>query len=425
MKIPILGEISLNPVREAFKGFWSKGTTAAQPRKHFYPGEHTWLARCIQYNRIVERHPLAKCIVTTIAGQVMSDGFYLEAAYNEGPHKTRAKEALDLCEELNDKINIQTLIFKTAVEMPKYGSSFWEISPQQFDVRLHPYPETLEPRQADQPADKILWRQNVNVGGYAIDYPEGLLIHFPWNVTSTTWPYGTSQLVGLEGEFEILEQLEDDIKEFMHNGAFPNELYQVGDGKFMPQPDEVTSIRSDVRNWKPGEKFVTSYPIAKVSGGTGDRTISNLNEVLDFVYNHIIDGGGIPPISKQWNATNASAEEMMPWARANLIQPIQRIIEETIREYLYKPYLMMRGYSVKVCPRGKWESPDAHKDEEAEYWALQVQSGIVPAEYAAEAQGFDMDKIQSMKQREMEQMELQQDNLQNPKVAVKKDVDSS
>ena len=181
-------------------------------------------------------------------------------------------------------------------------------------------------------------------------------------------------------------------------------------------------MKSDLKTMNPGEHVVTTYPIKKETGGTGDKTITNLDSILDFIYNHIIDGGMVPPISKQWNSTNASAEEMMPWARANLIQPMQRIISEVVEEQLYKPYLMLRGFSSIVCPRLKWESPDAHKDEEAEYWSMQVQSGIVPAEYAAEAQGFDMDKINKMREVEeqkqqnlmQQQAELGQQNQNNP-----------
>jgi len=417
-KMKLLGrEINFTRMKESFKGMWAKGTTTTQKRKHYYPGEHTWNSRCEYYDTIIERHPLAKSQNLTVAGQITSDGVFVEVAYTEGPHATRSKEALDLIEQLNKKIGIETLIYDTACQMHKYGSSFWEISPEPFDVRLHPYPETIEIRDVDQSLDKILWRQNLSIGGRTIDYSEGELLHFPWSVTSRTWPYGTSLLVGLENEFEILEQLEDDIQQFMKKAAFPYEMWQVGDGQFMPHDAEVEAIKSDVKNMSPGEHIVTSYPIKKETGGTGDKTITGLPEILDFLYNHIIDGGMVPPISKQWNSTNASAEEMMPWARANLIQPMQRIISSVVEEQLYKPYLMLRGFSALVCPRLKWESPDAHKDEEAEYWSMQVQSGIVPPDYAAEAQGFDMDKIRKMREEEQQrQQEMMNEQMQLAKV---------
>ena len=75
---------------------------------------------------------------------------------------------------------------------------------------------------------------------------------------------------------------------------------------------------------------------------------------------------------------------------------------------MYKPYLESLGYSVKVCPKLKWEAPDAHKDEEAEYWAILVQSGIVPGEYAAQELGFDMEKIGKMKEEELSRQAEQQ-----------------
>ena len=410
-------EINLIKIRESFKGMWAKGTTTATKRKHYYPGEHTWQSRCEYYDGIIERHPLAKSQNLTVAGQITADGIFVEAAYTEGPHAQRSKEALDLIEQLNKKIGIETLVYDTACQMHKYGSSFWEVSPDPFDVRLHPFPETIEPSFVDQSLDKILWRQNIAISGKTIEYSEGEILHFPWSITSRTWPYGTSLLTGLENEFEVLEQLEDDIQQFMKKAAFPYEMWQVGDGQFMPHADEVAAIKSDVKNMQPGEHVVTSYPIGKQTGGTGDKTITNLDSILDFLYNHIIDGGMVPPISKQWNSTNASAEQMMPWARANLIQPMQRIIASIIEEQLYTPYLMLRGYSALVCPKMRWESPDANKDVEGEYWAMQVQSGIVPAEYAAEAQGFDMDKIRKMREEEQQrQQEMMNEQMQLAKV---------
>jgi len=114
----------------------------------------------------------------------------------------------------------------------------------------------------------------------------------------------------------------------------------------------------------------------------------------------------------------ASAQEMMPWCRANLILPMQRIISFIVERQVYRPYIEDNGFSVKLTPYLKWEAPDAHKDEEAEYWALQVQSGIVPAEYAAQEQGFDIDKIKKYRdeeaKRQQEQIQQQDDKDKFP-----------
>jgi hypothetical protein len=54
--------------------------------------------------------------------------------------------------------------------------------------------------------------------------------------------------------------------------------------------------------------------------------------------------------------------------------------------------------------------------QKLEAWATAVQSGIVPAKYAAEMMGFDLDKIDSYvmeeQKRKEEQFKLQQEQMQ-------------
>jgi hypothetical protein len=52
-------------------------------------------------------------------------------------------------------------------------------------------------------------------------------VHFSWNVATRSCVHDTSLLVGLEHMFEMLEQLETGIKEFMHKNAFPKEMFRV------------------------------------------------------------------------------------------------------------------------------------------------------------------------------------------------------
>jgi len=394
---------------EKFKGFFVSGGPARK-RKSFWLGEKSWSDRCKYVDQIYEDHPLAKAQILTVAGQLIAEGVFTEVAYEDGPHQTRSEEAKDKCDDFNERIGLDTMLYETAVRMAKYGSCFWEkTSEPVFDVRLHPNQELIEPKTLDATEGVTVWRQT---DGYkeVAEYGENDLIHFAWNITPKTFPYGTSLLTGLDTVFETLDQLRTDIKEHMHHSAFPYELYQVGDGQYMPDDAEVSAIRSSVKKWKPGEKHVTSYPIDLKTGGTGDKPVSNLNDILNYLKDECIDGLMVPPISKQWSSTMASATEMLPWAQANLIRPMQRIIKRKIEHDVYQPYLESLDYSVKVTPKLEWEAPDAHKDEEAEYWALQVQSGIVPAEYAAMEQGFDMDKIKKFRdeqaQREEEAAQL-------------------
>jgi len=74
------------------------------------------------------------------------------------------------------------------------------------------------------------------------------------------------------------------------------------------------------------------------------------------------------------------------------------------------------GYSVRVVPNVEWQPADADMTAKLEAWATAVQSGIVPAEYAAEMMGFDMDKIEEYRVKEQkrkeEQFKLQQEQMQ-------------
>jgi len=390
---------------EKFKGFFVSGSSVTKKRK-FWQGEKSWQDRCKFYNQIYERFPLAKAQILTIAGQLTAEGVFTEAAFNEGPHKESSLKAKDKIDELNEQIGLDTLLYETSAGMAKYGGCFWEKTWQpRFDTRIIPAQELIEPDEKDLIGNIVRWRQNVWGQRKAPSWSAEEIVHFAWNITSKSWPYGTSLLTGLDVVFEILEQLETDIKEFMHHSAFPYELWQVGNPDYRPTDTEVNTIKTKVKNWEPGEHHVTSYPIDLKTGGTGDKQITQLNDVLNFLKDECIDGLLVPPISKQWSSTMASATEMLPWAQANLIRPMQRIIKRKIEKEIYQPYLEDLGFSVKVTPKLSFESPDAHKDEEAEYWALQVQSGIVPAKYAAEQQGFDMEKIEQYQQEEDEKKE--------------------
>lgn len=380
-------------LQEKFKGFFASGQIKHKKHKFTY-GEKSWKNRCRYAEEIMARHPLAKSQILTIAGQLMADGVFTEAAYTEGPHAKRSEEAKDRIDELNRQIGLDTLLYDTAVNMGKLGSCFWELTATPvYDVEMFSQQDTIEPAEQDSTGKITKWRQDTT------EWTQDQIIHFPWNITSFSWPYGTTLFSGLGQVFEILETMQVDIQEFMHHAAFPYELWQVGNGEYVPLSTEVASIRSAIKNWEPGEHHVTSYPIELKTGGTGDRTITNLNDILDFLYDSCIDGLMIPPISRQWSSTEASAKEMMPWARANLIQPMQRIIKRKLENELYKPYLESLGHSVKACPKLSFESPDAHKDEESERWALLIQSGL-PAEYAWEQMGFDMDKIKMLRDEE-------------------------
>jgi len=389
---------------EKFKGFFAVGATP-QKRTKFWASERTWQARCKHYDQMYITHPLAKQGLLTIAGKVMAQGLFVEAVDDYA----RAEEAAEKCRQLNDELGLDVMVYDTVVNMGKLGSCFWEKSfDPVFDVRIIPAQELVEPATQDDVGNITSWRQ----ASYTKPQPSWSsdeIVHHAWNVTTKSWPYGTSMLVGLETEFETLEKLEEAIANYAIKQGLPKELWQVGDKDHHPTEAEIDNIVKTIKNWEAGEEFVTGYHIDRKAGGTGDHPLTELAKILEFCYTHIVDGLMIAPISKQWSSTMASAQEMEVAQRANIIVPIQRVISRNVEQEVYKPYLESLGFSVRVCPKLQWEAPDAHKDEEAEYYAMLVQSGIIPAELAAEEMGFDMDKVKQYREaqlrREAEQMQ--------------------
>jgi len=307
---------------------------------------------------------------------------------------------------LNERIGLDsTLMHDSVINMTKFGSCFWEKDLGTFDVRLIPQQELIEPAEKDALGNITLWRQ----GSFGnVTWRADEIVHFPWNVTSSSWPYGTSQLVGLETEFEILEQLESDIKEFEHKNAFPKEIWQVGDGNFIPTGTDIDAVKAKAKQWDPGDYLITSYPIEHKVGGVGDREVRNLNDILTFLKQQLVDGLMTPPVSFQYSSTYASSKEMMSQQRANLVVPIQRLIKRKLENEVYKPYLESLGYSVKYdVPRVSFEDAEAHKVDIADYYTKLVASKIMPPRFAAKELGVPLEMFDAWMKEEEEKQQKQ------------------
>lgn len=398
---------------EKFKGFWA--TTPVHKQRELYPGQLSWTQRCKYYDAIYEVHPNAKAALLTISGQVMAEGVFTQIPKLTATHESRAEDAKEAIDQLIDDIGLEIMLHETVLPMVKYGSCFWEKTTEPtFDVRVLPNMDLLEPATQDDIGNVTSWRQRT----YTQPNPtwnSNELIHYPWNTTPKSWPYGTSLLVGCEPEFKALEKLEKDIAEHMHRVAFPEAMIGVGNDKFMPTPSQIDEVKADVDNWQPGEKHVTSFPVTQMVIGGGQKTIADLDSVLAFFTNNISDALMTPTINKLYNSTFASSKEMTTWTLANLIRPIQRIIARKIEQELFKPYLESLGFSHRLCPHLQFEPPDKNKLEEAEYYATLVGSTIMPADYAAEELGLDMERINAYRKEQLKrQIERQQALPQKP-----------
>lgn len=403
-----IGNWQVGKITEKFKGFWASGGTASTAQKKFYPGQFPYSERCRHYDELLDGNANAKSAVWSAAGRTLENGLFLVAT----DKYDRAIEAKERCEELNKRVDIETLIYNTIVQLLAHGSCFWEKSIDPiFDVRLIPNQESIVPLEADANGEVTKWGMNI-VGGKGPTWGASEIVHFYWMRTSQSYPYGTSLFTGCETEIGILEQLELDIKEHMHRTAFPQVAIGVGNDKSKPTSTEVNEIRNSIKKWQPGEIHATSYELTQANI-SGDRPIQNLGDVLEFCKDNLTDSFMISPISKLYNSTEASSKEMAKSENARMITPLQTLIGNIVEKEVYKPYLEWLGFSVRVVPEVMWENPDAENGEKATYWTQLVSAGVVPAEYAAEQLGFDLDKIEELRKKEQQrQLEQQQEMAQ-------------
>ena len=406
-------------VQEKFKGTFDTLGTTYKGRQTFYLGQHSWAERCKKFNQDYERHSLAKQAMISLGGQIIAEGLYLQPVTRVIDDKEqaypRSEEAVKKCEDLNERIDIKNLLFETGKQMGKYGSHFWEktLTPE-FNVRAIPFQEVIEPAAQDGLGNVVEWRQ-VIMGQTKAKWISEEVVANHWDVTTQSWPYGTSLLVGLDTEFETLEDLETNASEYMKKQAWPYEVFQIGNGVYQPTPDDFTNVQSKLKAARPGETLVTDIPSQILTGGGGGAPIRELSAILDFMKANLQDGLILPSLSKLYNSTEASAKVVVGWAISSLVKPMQEILRVNLREQVYKPYLVDLGFSPKDTPSIFFEPPDAQKKNEMEFWKGMVEAGICPPVVAAREFGWEDEfkEWQEEKQREQEQMMQKQAQQQD------------
>lgn len=375
-------------VKEKFKGFFDTGRARRKGITKFHLGEHTWRERCKHYDLLTQEHGMAKQSTVTIAGQLVAEGVFTEAKERDGKPYPRSEEAKRLCDDLNERIGLETMLYDTGITLAKYGSCFWEKTwTPEFNVRIIPMQEAIEPSKFNDIGEITEWKQNLWGTQHTPTWSASEIVHHSWNVTTQSWPYGTSLLVGLEVVLGTLQQLEVSAKDYMEKQAWPYEVLQIGDGQYMPNASDLSAIQSKWKGRRVGENIITTLPTAMHQGGTGGSPIRELSNLIDFLYNEAIDSTMIPPISRQYNATEASAKVMMPHAHATIVTPMQRVIKRKIETEVYQPYLESLNFSVKSCPRVVFHPPDFHKEEDAKYYFPGVLAGVFPPKWVAKKLG--------------------------------------
>lgn len=408
-------------LREQFRGSVDLGYGARKERVTFSVGEHSWQKRCEHFDQLSRDYPLFNQSCLSLAGLVMSQGLWLSPAVNRQDETyALAEEAVYQIDKLHKKLNPNTKFYETVYRLAKFGSAFWEITTTPtFDFRLAPFQECIEPATATSTGEIDTWRQiinNVETARWPSQPSETYLVQIAWNITSATWPYGTSLGVGSETELEALITMESNAKDYMEKQAWPYEVLQLGDEKSGVNDAEYGNAKKEWKNRKPGEGIVArNMPVAIVPGGTGSAPIRELAVLCELMKDNVHDGLMVPPISKLYNSTEASATVMTRHIMTTLGQPIQWILKEVYEEQVLKPYLESIGFSRKSCPKLLFESPDVFKKEEFEAYAALVQNKIQTPEQACEHLGLEYDEAFWREEERKQQEQFQQRAAQNQK----------
>jgi hypothetical protein len=415
---------------EKFKAGVALGYGGKPKRKTFNVGEHSWVSRCKHFDKYAEDYPLFNQSCLALAGLCTAQGVYYSPAVKKNDETyALAEEAVWRIQKLDSQMRVVSKFYETVYRMAKHGGAFWEVtfSPD-FAFRLAPFQEYIEPYQVNELGEVTSWRQIIH-GSVAAEWSvepsneDAYIVPVMWNTTSTTWPYGTSIGTGLETELDSLIEMESSAKDYMEKQAWPYEVLALGDKDSQVLESDYATARTEWKNRKPGEGIVTrNMPVDIKPGGTGSAPIRELAVLCELMKDNIHDGFSVPPISKLYNSTEASAKVLTAHVMTILGQPIQWIVKEHYEEYVLKPYLESLGMSRKSCPDVLFESPDVHKKEEGDYWVALVQNKIQTPQQACDHLGLEWDeeywKQEEAKQKEQFQQKQQQQQNQNPQKEV-------
>jgi hypothetical protein len=401
---------SRTQVSEKFKAAYEPAGASKPKRTAFYPGQYSWKSRCAHYDKLTDSYSLAKVAPFTLAGLTTAQGVYFTPALNRDDETyTLAKEAKYEADRFKREQNLNSLFYDTVWRCAKYGGCFWEISTDPvYSIQIPTLQECIEPASADEQGNITSWRQVVN-GAVTAEWTSNELVLVPFlGVTTQTWPYAPSIFTGLEAELEMLTGIEESAKDYSEKQAWPYELLQLGDAQNPISDDEYNQARSEWKNRKPGEGIVSTVPSDIKAGGTGSAPIRELAVLCNLMKDNVQDAVMIAPISKLYNATEASAKVLVQQIMTVLGQPIQWRIASCFELYVLKPYLESRGYSRKSCPQTVFEVPDVHKKEEMDFWVAAVTAKLQSPVQACEHMNLEYDEAWWIEQERKQQEQMQQ-----------------
>jgi hypothetical protein len=414
MKLPNI--FRRKQAKEVYRAAFDKTASTRPQRKTFQLGEHSWYERCKHYDELTDAYSLSKVAPFTIAGLTTAQGVYFKPAVNKADDKGKPvssgldQDAFDMAEEFKQEQHVNSIFYETSWRAAKYGGCFWEITDSPiFGFRLPPMQECIEPAEADAQGTIVKWRQVVNHVTVA-EWTNEELILIPFlGVTTDTWPFAPSIFAGTETELEMLTGIEESAKAYSEKQAWPYEVLALGDATSSVSDSDYEGARNEWRNRQPGEGLATrNMPVAIVPGGTGSAPLRDLAVLCELMKDNVQDSVMIAPISKLYNATEASAKEMTKHIMTVLGQPWQWQLASYFEQYILKPYIVASGFSVRSLPKVVFESPDVHKAEEGQYWTSLVSAKIQTPQQACDHLGLEYDQEYWDQQVKMEQDKFQQ-----------------
>lgn len=361
---------------------------------------------CRKFAYYYDKYPQIKSATIGIAGQVRGEGTFVVEAENkdtEGePYTTqRSKDAANLIRKLNKRIDVDQLIFDTALRMVKYGTSFIEkdtsgtYSVQLINPKYQPY---LKPEYKKNSLIIDAWTTKQRKNGKGITWKSDEISVFAWDV-DVNWPYGTSLLTGVDNEVQSIDRLRQSSIDYAKQNAYPFDVIQVGDSEFQPGDTYMNSLRSSIKNRGAGGIQVTNAPVSGYTAGAGSKGVDFVTDQMKFHRDQLSDGLIAPPLSKLYDSTEASAKVTRSWVREVLINPIQHIISTKFEKEIYQPYLLERGYSIRNIPSLEFNIPETMRADEITAIATLVAAKVITPMQACKDLGYDYDEAYWMEQQ--------------------------
>ena len=388
-------------LRSGPKYFWesTKSEEAVKDDFDWGLGRFSFLKYVEKYQSYYQNYPKVKSALLTISGQVMAEGVFTisaertDAKTGKTEKYPRSIEAKIKTDQLNKKIKLDELTQITAKRMVQYGTVFWEKTfDPEFSVQLivPKYQKYMVPRWNKASGALEGWDMKIrNIVKASWDLDE--VVVFTWDVDEN-YPFGTSLLVGIDRELDIIDNVLSGLEKHMKRSAWATHFVQVGDGTYTPGEDELRGFRRQVRNGEVGQTVITNAPLSSVTLGAGDTETQMVPDVLKFEDSQITDSLMIPPLSSLVSSTQASSIIATDYSRANLITPVQRIIKRTVENEVYWDYLEDLGFSRRVVPSLSFNPPEAGRLDEAKFWGELVEARIASPKQAAKDLGIDWDE---------------------------------